>query len=242
MFDLVDNRYCICVKGQKDVALLEDCNVVGDYIIDIDGEDVTQVDAVRVTQMLEESIARNRVITMVHGLYKSILNGLRSRPVSFEVKRLHGDLDNVDDATLQADEQSNHCRGTSSVDDNPNVFTLKDKELKKREAVKAVASSAVTSHVKRTLNEGIIRHANNSNAPSQGREWFNQLPTNEQNQVMIGINAMLYAECMAAAKKKFDTMVLDRDATRNLARGKILHRFVITREGAIGIRCNTNIT
>ena len=42
---------------------------------------------------------------------------------------------------------------------------------------------------------------------SPGKQWYDKLPLHERRQIDVGIDALLYAGCMAAAKRTFDTVV-----------------------------------
>ena len=65
-------------------------------------------------------------------------------------------------------------------------------------------------NVESTLRTSLNRHSQknpNSKIKSAGQLWYEKLPKEEQQQVIIGINALLYKGCMNAAKCTFDTVV-----------------------------------
>ena len=68
-------------------------------------------------------------------------------------------------------------------------------------------------NVESTLRASLLKHSqqrqNNTSkkVKSAGQLWYEKLPINEQQQVLIGINALLYKGCMNAAKRTFDTVV-----------------------------------
>mmetsp|Transcript_7502 Transcript_7502/g.13491 ORF Transcript_7502/g.13491 Transcript_7502/m.13491 type:complete len:97 (-) Transcript_7502:3110-3400(-) len=61
--------------------------------------------------------------------------------------------------------------------------------------------------VEGTLRAATSRHSQNPNALSAGKQWYDKLPAGEQTQIQLGIEALLYAGCMAAARRTFDTVV-----------------------------------
>ena len=62
--------------------------------------------------------------------------------------------------------------------------------------------------VEGTLRAATSRYAQNPHAlPGPGMQWFDKLPASEQEQIQIGIKALLYAGCMAAARRTFDAAV-----------------------------------
>jgi len=69
-------------------------------------------------------------------------------------------------------------------------------------------------NVESTLRASLAKHASQKQSgntskkvKSAGQLWYEKLPINEQQQVLIGINALLYKGCMNAAKRTFDTVV-----------------------------------
>ena len=67
-------------------------------------------------------------------------------------------------------------------------------------------------NVESTLRASLTKHASqkqsgSAKVKSAGQLWYEKLPINEQTQVLIGINALLYKGCMNAAKRTFDTVV-----------------------------------
>ena len=76
----------------------------------------------------------------------------------------------------------------------------------------ATKSKISNINVESTLRASLAKHASQkqSGGPkvkSAGQLWYEKLPINEQQQVIIGINALLYKGCMNAAKRTFDTVV-----------------------------------
>ena len=49
-------------------------------------------------------------------------------------------------------------------------------------------------------------------ASSLGKQWYDKLPHQEQRQIDDGIHALLYEGCMVAARRIFDTVVLQKMA------------------------------
>ena len=47
-------------------------------------------------------------------------------------------------------------------------------------------------------------------ASSLGKQWHDKLPLQEQRQIDDGIHALLYEGCMVAARRIFDTVVLQK--------------------------------
>ena len=68
--------------------------------------------------------------------------------------------------------------------------------------------------VEGTLRASIQRHASKKSG-GPGKQWFDKLPEYEQAQIKRGINALLYAGCMAAARRTFDTVVRQDMANNN---------------------------
>ena len=70
--------------------------------------------------------------------------------------------------------------------------------------------------VEGTLRAATSRYAQNPHAPpGPGKQWYDKLPSSEQKQIQIGIEALLYAGCMAAARRTFDTVVRQEMANAN---------------------------
>jgi len=63
--------------------------------------------------------------------------------------------------------------------------------------------------VEGTLQAAIQRHKSNPNAKSSGVVWYESEEFTPENrkQIQLGIEALLYAGCMAAARRTFDTVV-----------------------------------
>lgn len=78
----------------------------------------------------------------------------------------------------------------------------------------ATKSKISNINVESTLRASLAKHASSrqnttttKKVKSAGQLWYEKLPMNEQQQVLIGINALLYKGCMNAAKRTFDTVV-----------------------------------
>ena len=78
----------------------------------------------------------------------------------------------------------------------------------------ATKSKISNINVESTLRASLLKHSqqrqsgnNSKKVKSAGQLWYEKLPINEQQQVIIGINALLYKGCMNAAKRTFDTVV-----------------------------------
>jgi len=77
----------------------------------------------------------------------------------------------------------------------------------------ATKSKISNINIESTLRASLLKHSqqrqNNTTkkVKSAGQLWYEKLPINEQQQVLIGINALLYKGCMNAAKRTFDTVV-----------------------------------
>ena len=71
--------------------------------------------------------------------------------------------------------------------------------------------------VEGTLSAATSRYAQNPRAPpGPGKRWYDKIPASDQEQIQIGIEALLYAGCMAAARRTFDMVVRQEMADANL--------------------------
>jgi hypothetical protein len=76
---------------------------------------------------------------------------------------------------------------------------------------KAIAERTVNStlqiNVEGTLRAAMNRQKSNPTVSSHGKEWYDSLDSHAQLQIQKGIEALLFAGCMTAASRLFDTVV-----------------------------------
>ena len=63
--------------------------------------------------------------------------------------------------------------------------------------------------VEGTLHAAINRYKTSQNSSGAGKEWYEALSEYQQSQIDKGVEGLLFAGCMAAARRSFDSIALD---------------------------------